>query len=87
MFCSMAGAIKDRGLSMVAAEGSTGKISMICKMASLFGRKEHILEGDSLVSSRNLLELVRMAASGLWVILRNIQNLQTAQLSILARNV
>jgi hypothetical protein len=60
---------------------------MICKMASLFGRKEHILEGSSLISSRNLLELVRMAAAGLWVVMRNIENMEQPQLSILSRNV
>lgn len=43
VFCSMAGAIKDRGMCLISGEAATGKISAICKMAALLGRKEHIL--------------------------------------------
>lgn len=75
MFFSMSGAIKDRGLVLVYGEKSSGKLSTICKMASLFGKKEHILDGSSLVSPRNLLEFIRMTASGLWIVLNSMHNL------------
>jgi len=54
MFCSIAGVIKDRGLGLIYGEGASGKISTICKLASLFGKKEHVLDGNSLVSPRNI---------------------------------
>jgi hypothetical protein len=57
---------------MISGNFATGKISVICKLAALFGRKEHILEGGFLTSYRNLIDIVRMAASGLWVVLRHI---------------
>ena len=38
-FCNMAGAVKDRGMTLLAGEGAAGKVAMICKMAALYGRK------------------------------------------------
>ena len=40
-----------------------------------------------MTSQRNLLEYVRLAASGFWVIVRNIHNLSSEKLSIFAKNI
>ena len=72
---------------MIEAGCTVGKTASIRKLAALFGHKEFIIDSHPLVSPRNLLEYIRMAASGMWVILRNVQRLTQPQFSLLSRNL
>jgi hypothetical protein len=87
IFCSYAGVIRERGFCLVEAGCAVGKTASVRKLATLFGHKEFIIDSHPLVSARNLLEYMRMAAAGMWVVLRNLQRLTQPQFSLLARNL
>lgn len=49
-----------------------GKVSSIHYLASIHGKNENILNGHKAVSYENIIDYLRMAATGIWIVFNNI---------------
>lgn len=85
MFLNLSMVMRERCFGLVYGPRFSGKTATIKQLAATFGSKEYILESNCLVSNLNIIEYLKMATSGIWIVFENIHLLPREIISVFSR--